>query len=484
MGRINFSRALSKYNNMSTPVKAGLWFTVCSIVQRGISVLSMPVFTRLLSPSQFGEYSLFLSWETLISLVVTLNIFSEVFNKGLVEHSEERDDYIVNQIGQLTCQVLVATVLLIVFRDYLCLATGFSFALLAVMLAGIYFNGVISFWFARKRFEYDYKKIIAVTVSISVLSVLLGIVFVLASEASMKVFARVFAGYCPVFVIGLFIFISTMKKSKKVFSSSWWKATWILCLPLLPHYLSQVALNQTDKIMIGWFDSAASVAIYGIAHSAGLLLVLVNNGIISSLVPWLYGRLKSREYESIPAVSSALTAIVVLCNAVLIFLAPEAVLLLSTIDYLDAIWCIAPIATSVVFTFCYTLFVNVEIYYGKTGYVAFASIVAALVNVCLNLICIPVFGYVAAAYTTAFSYFCMMVFHRFALQKTLKQSEITQNIFSFKQLYLCCLAVIVVAALAMLLYSLAIARYVVLFVVFALCLANRRKIVGVISAIR
>ena len=36
-----------KYIEMSAPVKAAFWFTVCSFVQRGISMLTTPIFTRL-----------------------------------------------------------------------------------------------------------------------------------------------------------------------------------------------------------------------------------------------------------------------------------------------------------------------------------------------------------------------------------------------------------------------------------------------------
>ena len=39
-------------------------------------------------------------------------------------------------------------------------------------------------------------------------------------------------------------------------------------------------------------------------------------------------------------------------------------------------------------------------YYKKSGFIAFASIVAAAINIILNYILIPRFGFVAAAYTT------------------------------------------------------------------------------------
>ncbi|MBR0381797.1 MAG: polysaccharide biosynthesis protein, partial [Eubacterium sp.] len=52
-------------------------------------------------------------------------------------------------------------------------------------------------------------------------------------------------------------------------------------------------------------------------------------------------------------------------------------------------------------------------YYKKTQYVAAGTIAAMIVNVILNYICILNFGYMAAAYTTAFSYLLLLVVQGF-----------------------------------------------------------------------
>lgn len=466
----------TKYKTMSLPFKAGLWFTVCSIIQRGISVLSMPVFTRLLDTSQFGEYSLFLSWESFVSLLVTLNIFSEVFNKGLSDYAEDRDEYTSEQVGLLSMQMLTGIAIYMLFRQQINSVVGFSTPLVLIMFVGVYFTAITSFWFARKRFEYKYLPVIAVTLTISLSSILFGVVFVSVVDYEHKIIARIVSNYIAPVVLGCFILIKFCVRSRKLFSLEVWKSTLLLSVPLLPHYLSQITLNQTDKIMIGWFDSASSVAIYGIAHSAGLLLVLINNGINSSFVPWMYGKLKEKDFSQIASVSNALCFLVAGCNAVLMLFAPEAVLLLSTQDYINAIWCIAPIATSVVFVFTYTLFVNVEIYYGKTSYVAFASMVAAIVNVVLNYVFIPKYGYVAAAYTTAFSYLFTMFAHFALLRGVLKRNLLPIAMFDYKSLFISCGLIIVCAAAVLLLYGFSFARYVAICIAAISAMLHRDKI--------
>lgn len=45
---------LLKYNKMSVPLKASLWYTISNILVKGISLLSTPIFTRVMSQDQYG----------------------------------------------------------------------------------------------------------------------------------------------------------------------------------------------------------------------------------------------------------------------------------------------------------------------------------------------------------------------------------------------------------------------------------------------
>lgn len=52
----------STYFNANIAIKASLWFAICSVIQKGISIITMPIFTRLMPIDQFGEYSIFQTW--------------------------------------------------------------------------------------------------------------------------------------------------------------------------------------------------------------------------------------------------------------------------------------------------------------------------------------------------------------------------------------------------------------------------------------
>lgn len=65
----------------------------------------------------------------------------------------------------------------------------------------------------------------------------------------------------------------------------------------------------------------------------------------------------------------------------------------------------------------YTMHVNIEQYKKKTVGMAIASISAAGLNYLLNLLFIPKYGYIAAAYTTLISFLWLMLLHIFLVYR-------------------------------------------------------------------
>ena len=352
------------------------------------------------------------------------------------------------------------------------------------MFLDIYTSSTVTLWYARKRFDYAYKPLFAVTLGISLASVLVGIVAVWFAPAGWKVVARVASNILPFLAVSLAVLIGFLRRSRNVFDARWWRQGIHMGVPLVPHYASQVLLNQSDKVLISWFMDMASVAIYGVAHSAGLLLIMVNNGINSSFVPWLYGKLKARDFGSIAGIADGLTLVVVTLVFILMLLAPECVAILATEEYYDAIWCIPPIATGVVSAFIYTLFVNVEIYYGKTGYVAAASAISAVLNIALNYLLIPVFGYVGSAYVTALCYLATAALHYMFMRLTLRDVGVVSRVYDSWMLFALCGASFACAFVSVGLYQAGVVRYIVIVAICVALFVFRDRLLSVLRDLR
>ena len=79
----------SKYNLMPIQVKASFWFLICSFLQKGISVITTPIFTRLLTTSEYGQFDVFNSWLGIITIIVSMNLYAEVYTQGMIKFNEE-----------------------------------------------------------------------------------------------------------------------------------------------------------------------------------------------------------------------------------------------------------------------------------------------------------------------------------------------------------------------------------------------------------
>ena len=83
---------INKYNNSSQGVKVAFWFLVCSVFQKGISVITTPIFTRLMSTSEYGEFNVFLSWQGIITAIVILTLSWGVYTQGLAKFENKFAD--------------------------------------------------------------------------------------------------------------------------------------------------------------------------------------------------------------------------------------------------------------------------------------------------------------------------------------------------------------------------------------------------------
>ena len=68
---------------MPQPVKASIWFLICSFFQKGISTITTPIFTRIMTTAEYGHYNVFMSWMNIITPIVRNVIATHKQKKNL-----------------------------------------------------------------------------------------------------------------------------------------------------------------------------------------------------------------------------------------------------------------------------------------------------------------------------------------------------------------------------------------------------------------
>ena len=101
---------------------------------------------------------------------------------------------------------------------------------------------------------------------------------------------------------------------------------------------------------------------------------------------------------------------------------------------MEAIWIIAPVSASVFFIFLYMVFANVEMYYGENKGISIISIVCSVLNIILNIIFIPIFGYFAAGWTTLICYMLLTLLHYILMRRACRIHHLKGKVFQDKVL--------------------------------------------------
>ena len=107
-----------KYKTLPVQIKASMWFLLCSFLQKGISTITTPIFTRLLSTAEYGQYNVFNSWLSIITVFVTLNLSAGVYTQGLVKFEKEQKIFSSSLQGLTLFLVCGCAVIYMLFHNF------------------------------------------------------------------------------------------------------------------------------------------------------------------------------------------------------------------------------------------------------------------------------------------------------------------------------------------------------------------------------
>lgn len=472
---------LQKYTDSPVQVKAAIWFFVCMVLQKGISVITTPIFTRLLSTAEYGQFTVFSSWLSIATIIVTLNLFAGVYTQGLIKFDADRNVFSSTLQGLTLVLTMMWTGVYLAFHDFFNHAMSLTTTQVLAMLVIMWSSTAFGFWSAEQRVLYKYKKLVVLTIIVSVMQPLLGIIFVLHSDD--KVTARIMGVLLAQIIIYTCCFVAQMVRGKKFFSKKYWIYVLQFNLPLVPHYLSQTVLSSADRIMIQDIVGQGEAGIYGLAYSLAQIMLIVNAAIVQTISPWFYEKLKEKNYEMIAPISYIGILFVAGTNIVLIAFAPEAVAIFAPKEYYAAIWVIPPIAMSSIFLFMYDLFSKYEFYYERTVFIMVASIIGAILNIILNFIFITSFGYIMAGYTTLVCYLLYAAGHYWFMNKICDQYIDGIRPYSLKKLALITVVFMALGFLFMITYYWMVVRYCLLAACLVVMLIKRKAIRGGLTSL-
>lgn len=486
---MNIWKLKDKYSTLSAPIKASLWYTICNVLNKGISLFATPIFTRILTEEQFGTFAIFQSWYNIIIIFTSLNIFMGGYQKGLLLYKNDVARFTSSQLSLISIITLSFLVIYILNIDFWTTVLELSPHLMVAMFIELLTMPALSFWSAKERFDFKYKKYVLISVLMNIFSLVLGVLAVL--NTSHKIEARVFS---DVFAKAIFagpLFVFLMMKGKVFFDQKYWKYALRFNLPLIPHYLSNYVLGQSDRLMIGRMVGNSQAAYYSVTYTISTMMMLIVTAINNSLTPYIYKEINTAEMnrqsnedvvKKVRMITTPLFLLIALLCVVIMAFAPEVILIFAGENYTEATYVIPPIAVSVFFIYLYSMFSTIEYYYQKTAQIAVATTISAVLNLFLNYVFINLYGYYAAGYTTLICYVCLSVMHYIFYKKILKKKmNNIDDIYNIKAVLMISGSILIVMFIMIFTYKYTFVRYGIISIVAVLVIWKKNYLINLVG---
>lgn len=474
-----------KYKNISVTIKASIWYTICNVIQKSISFLTVPIFTVMLTTEEYGQFSIYQSWLNIIIIFVTLCLYGGVFNNAMMKYEKDRDGFISSMQGLVFVLCVGWFIIYYVNKDFWNGIFELPTYIIVVMFVEMAVRPALEFWSGKQRYEYKYQKFVFVTLLLAIVNPVVGIFIV--KFAQEKGYARIVSNAVVVVGISGILYLYNFIRGKKFFDKKYWQYALKFNIPLIPYYISQMLFTQSDRIMIGKMVNQSKAGIYSLTLNCSMVVSFVLNAIEASYIPWLYGSIQKKNYKNIRKVGNELLSLVGVALLGMTMIGPEVIDIMAPPEYLEAIWAVPPVVGGLLFLFEAKLFVGIEFYYENKKGLVYASILSAVTNIILNYIWIPKFGFVIAGYTTLIAYILFALMNYISMKKTVIKNisdENINNLYDSKYILRFSIIYIILSGSIMLLYPYRIIRLFIIFVIVVLLVLNYRKILKGIKRLK
>ncbi|ANQ54608.1 lipopolysaccharide biosynthesis protein [Thermosipho sp. 1070] len=421
---------LNKILKNSIVIKSGIWYITTEFLVKGIGLITIPIFTRLLSVEEFGIVSVYKTLAAVFGILASLYIYSSI-GTAINDFKNNFRSFLSSILFLSLISFTTQFILIYSFKQNLSKLFNVRPKILMLSISSGYLNSIIIFFIMIKVFERKYKQ----KTLINLIDILLNTglsILLLTTIKNNKYLGRIYGELLSKILLSSILFLAIIFKGKKIVWLKAWKYSLSISIPLILSGISGVILIQFDRIIIQKILNSEKVGLYSYSYTLGIIPTIFSGAMNLAWVPWFYDKMyKNKKVEILKKIPYYNELYVVLL--LLIFmLVPELGLIMAPKQYYASLIILPIITTSYYMQFLYTIYVNFAFFYKKTGSISIGTFLAGLINIILNIWLIPIFGYEVAALTTLISYFFLLLFHTLNVKYHLKDNTISAKyIFSW-----------------------------------------------------
>jgi len=381
-----------------------------ALASKLLAFVLLPVYTRYLTPDDYGVVALLTTTGAVAALVAELGLGSALFWSVIYRGEDERraaGSALVLLVGQ---GVLLFGGLAIVAGPLAGLifgtAAGYAGLLRLVFLTGLL--GLVDIVFlALLRIRERAGTYAAAAIGRFALGALLNVLFIVVLRRGVE--GLVVAGLLTAAIAAGVELVVLARAVGLAFDRQLVRRMLGFGAPLMPANVAGVALTSADRYFLQAFDSAAAVGIYAIGYSIGMAMNLAVQAVQLAWPAQMFAIAKRDDAER--QLGRLLTHFLVVFGfawLVLSVYAREIVVVMTTPRYYEAA-AVVPLVTLAYVFYGVRMITNTGLMTrNRTSAVTPLVLAATALNLALNVLLIPRFGILGAASATALSYGALM----------------------------------------------------------------------------
>ena len=394
-------RILEKLNKVSNYI----YYLLGEGISKLIILFSISFFTNYFDKANFGKLSLF--WITIPILSVLIDFSQRSYVKYIYINSKEKVSEVIQSVRIFSAISFLVLYLIFWVLNYfdvvlidkeldsLILFCSFFFVIIEVSLS----------YFQIKGDAIKYNIVFTIRQALPYVLTVWYLIFFSGGIISFGIIHLIIVVPLTIFTVFKRHFI---KLSWELFYETI-KSSLSFSIPFIPAMVSVLLLGFSDRFLIKYYYSDVEVANYTIAYTIGTIYAAFFLATNKMWQKYILESLKLQKIDEIKSAAKKYLLVVVLVGIVILLLKTVLVNILSNSSYYVILDIIPTILLGMFFYFLYTLMSNIPFFHKNTYLMALPAFIAAGLNIVLNVIMLPIYGYKIAALTTLISYFIEFV---------------------------------------------------------------------------
>lgn len=391
-----------------------------------ISFLLLPLYTSKLSPAEYGTYDFLVTLSVFLLPVITMLMEESMF-RFLIDAEDLK-----NKKRVITATITYTTIGTLLFTIIAGIVMGImKYEYTVVFLLFIISNVLIGLSNALARGTGKIKLYSLSNFILGASTIVLNVVFIVSLKLGVNglLWSNTIANSVTALIVLMKLhlpqFISRKDLSKKTLVEMLRYS-----IPLVPNNLSWIIISLSDRLMLTWMIGTDANGLFSIAYKFPNIIYtcygFFSTAWKESAAKILKEDNKTQYYNSIyKDIKFFLKAIVLGLIAIMPFVFP----LLVDSSYNEAYKYIPILVISIYYTNMSNFYGGIFTAFKNTKIMGSTTIVAAILNVIINLIFIPKFGIFAAAFSTLISNVIIFAYRRYKLREYIKLKEKFNYVF-------------------------------------------------------